>query len=194
MQALLDSAERAMVARGYDKATMHQIAAAAGCATGTFYLYFKNKELLFQAIVARHAKEMFEAARAQVQIQQDPLDKVRAGLQGILHYAQQHRPFFRLFFTALPMRHRMIPQKVHGSARRWHDQYNRMELELLRQAQKKGRIRRDLPPEILQGFMEDVSFSVIEQFSFSASQTSAQQQMKVLWGLITRGIAGLERP
>lgn len=35
---------------GYDRASVEQIAAAAGVARGTFYLYFKDKHALFQAI------------------------------------------------------------------------------------------------------------------------------------------------
>ena len=40
---------------GYDRASIEQIAAAAGIARGTYYLYFKDKHALFEAILDRWA-------------------------------------------------------------------------------------------------------------------------------------------
>src|SRR5690242_12852650 len=119
-EAMLDSAERVMVENGYEGTTMQQIAEEAGCAAGTLYLYFKNKEELFQAMVARHAAAVFGAARLEFGKGQDPVQRVRRGAVAILRYSQQHRPFFRLFFTAMPMRLRGLHEKLGDAARREH--------------------------------------------------------------------------
>jgi AcrR family transcriptional regulator len=187
-EAMLDSAEQAMIRHGYERATMQQIAAGAGCAAGTFYLYFKNKQVLFEAIAARHAKAMFTEARAEAERASAPMEKIRAGLLAFLRYGQQHRAFFRLFFAAMPQRHHIIRQQLGGSPREDFGQYNRFELGLLRQAQRQGLIRRDLSARILQEFMIDVSFGMVEQFAFSAGRQSVQEQLRILWGLIAGGI------
>ncbi len=41
---------RLFLAEGYDRASIEQIASAAGVARGTYYLYFKDKHALFAAI------------------------------------------------------------------------------------------------------------------------------------------------
>ena len=187
-EAMLRAAERAMIERGYEKATMQEIAAEAGCATGTFYLYFKNKVELFEAIVARHAEAMFGAARAGMDRADDPLDKIRLATEAFLHYVMDHRPFFRLFYSAMPARQRALHQKVGNVARREHDAYNRLELEVLKKAQKLGRVRRDLPAEMLQEFMTAVCLSLSEQFVFDPEKQDVDEQVRMLWGLITGGL------
>lgn len=45
--------ERAFLQHGYASATIDQIAAEADVARGTFYLYFKDKDALFSALIDR---------------------------------------------------------------------------------------------------------------------------------------------
>ncbi len=187
-EALLDTAEREMIGKGYDRATMQGIASAAGCATGTFYLYFKNKEELFQAIVARHVTAMFGLGRQALNSEEDPLDKLRAAFSSFLHYVNDHQEFFKLVFTALPMRHRIIHQKLGRVSRQQQEDYDRVEADVLRQAQRQGKLRDDMEVEVLQGFMEAVAMSFVEEFVFSTSPPSHDEQLRVLWGLVTGGI------
>ncbi len=48
---ILDGARAVFLAQGFDAASMGEIARAAGVSKGTLYVYFKNKEELFEAIV-----------------------------------------------------------------------------------------------------------------------------------------------
>jgi AcrR family transcriptional regulator len=61
---IVDGARRIFLDRGFDAASMMDIAKAAGVSKGTLYVYFKNKEELFAAIVqgecAHHAEGMFK--------------------------------------------------------------------------------------------------------------------------------------
>jgi AcrR family transcriptional regulator len=50
-QAILDAALQVFAARGYEAARLDDMAARAGIAKGTLYLYFKDKEALFEALV-----------------------------------------------------------------------------------------------------------------------------------------------
>jgi AcrR family transcriptional regulator len=49
--ALIEAGLRLFGAHGFERASIEQIAADAGTARGTFYLYFESKEALFEAIV-----------------------------------------------------------------------------------------------------------------------------------------------
>jgi len=51
--ALLDAARAALAETGYDEVTVGQVAAGAGVAKGTAYLYFTSKEALFLAVLVR---------------------------------------------------------------------------------------------------------------------------------------------
>jgi AcrR family transcriptional regulator len=50
-QQILDAAFEEFSARGYEAARLDDVAKRAGIAKGTIYLYFKNKELLFRAVL-----------------------------------------------------------------------------------------------------------------------------------------------
>jgi len=61
---IVDGARRIFLARGFDAASMADIAKEAGVSKGTLYVYFKNKEELFGAIVQQecchHAEGAFQ--------------------------------------------------------------------------------------------------------------------------------------
>src|SRR5215467_2793484 len=48
---IMDGARAIFLAQGFDAASMGEIARAAGVSKGTLYVYFENKEELFEAIV-----------------------------------------------------------------------------------------------------------------------------------------------
>src|SRR5579871_2615485 len=50
---IIAGAHRIFLAQGFDAASMGEIAKAAGVSKGTLYVYFKNKEELFEAIVGQ---------------------------------------------------------------------------------------------------------------------------------------------
>jgi len=50
-EAILDAALAVFAERGYEAARLDDMAARAGVAKGTLYLYFKDKEALFEALV-----------------------------------------------------------------------------------------------------------------------------------------------
>lgn len=52
-EEILDAAMRVFCGRGFHKANLEEVAREAGISKGTIYLYFKNKEDLFIAMVKR---------------------------------------------------------------------------------------------------------------------------------------------
>jgi len=61
---IIEGARSVFLARGFDAASMNDIARAAGVSKGTLYVYFENKEQLFAAIVEleclAHAETVFD--------------------------------------------------------------------------------------------------------------------------------------
>ena len=60
---LIDIAEQVFFKKGFDGTTMPMIADAAGYNKRTIYLYFKDKEELFLAVVLRGLKRLYECLR-----------------------------------------------------------------------------------------------------------------------------------
>ncbi len=63
-ESWLNAAREVFERRGYAATTIGAITEAAGCAHGTFYLHFRNKEDAFAKVIDNVAGQMFEPARA----------------------------------------------------------------------------------------------------------------------------------
>jgi AcrR family transcriptional regulator len=59
-QQILEGARAVFLAQGFDAASMNDIARAAGVSKGTLYVYFENKEQLFQAICSEECEQQGE--------------------------------------------------------------------------------------------------------------------------------------
>ena len=59
-EEILTSAFAEFAAKGYADAHLEDVARRAGVAKGTIYLYFKNKEVLFRAVLRRLTHSLFE--------------------------------------------------------------------------------------------------------------------------------------
>ncbi len=58
--ALLEAADAVFAEKGYDAATMTEIAARAGASIGSLYQFFPTKELLADALIAQYAESLYD--------------------------------------------------------------------------------------------------------------------------------------
>lgn len=70
---ILDGAQHVFTARGFDAASMSDIAAAANVSKGTLYVYFEDKEHLFVALIQREREAQKSAALEALNEDQDPV-------------------------------------------------------------------------------------------------------------------------
>jgi len=75
--AILRAASAIFNAKGYSKTSMAEIARNAGVADGTLYLYFKNKEDLVRAVLARFYAQLTETAQQDVDKKETTTAKMR---------------------------------------------------------------------------------------------------------------------
>jgi AcrR family transcriptional regulator len=76
---LLDAALRVFARKGAGAAALHEIAAEAGLANGTFYNYFRTREELVEAVSALLAERLFDAITASSTAVADPAERVAIG-------------------------------------------------------------------------------------------------------------------
>ena len=79
---IIAGAHAVFLAQGFDAASMNDIARAAGVSKGTLYVYFDNKEQLFEAIVEQECD-----AQAEAIFELDPNDRDVEGVLGRLGVA-----------------------------------------------------------------------------------------------------------
>lgn len=98
-QRLRTSAIELFAQRGVRATTTHAIAGAAGVASGTFYLHFKDKHELFREIIL----EALEGLRAMLvratADAPDPRAAVRRRAEALVEFAERNRQLIRLLFS-----------------------------------------------------------------------------------------------
>ena len=93
---IIDAAEQIFFSKGFDNASMDDVAEEAELSKGTLYLYFKNKEDLYLALHSRgHTlmKSMFEKA---IMKSKTGIDKVRAIGDAYYQFYKKYPKYFHV--------------------------------------------------------------------------------------------------
>jgi AcrR family transcriptional regulator len=90
---ILDAARRVMEHRGLE-ATMEEIAAAAGVAKGTLYLYFPGKEDLMRALMNQVGEKLLQDLEAIVAGDYSATEKLKSAVAMLLGYLERERVLF----------------------------------------------------------------------------------------------------
>lgn len=91
LERLLDATFVLFSNRGMARTSISDIAAAAGIAKGTFYLYFKDKDDIRDALVARMTQGLIrEAAKGQVESDRPFADKLVHIVDSLLNQLQNN--------------------------------------------------------------------------------------------------------
>ena len=108
----------AVAEHGYHRATISQIAAAAGVSRRTFYTYFSSKEECFFATYDVIAIHLFEAVRAAAAPHEEWPDRVRAKLAMALEIFAANPDLVRFYLIAPPRAGEKIAARNRLSASR----------------------------------------------------------------------------
>jgi AcrR family transcriptional regulator len=96
--AILDSALEVFSRRGYNGASIDEIAQAAGISKALIYEHFPSKKDLHVSLLERHTQEIF-IALARTADTDDPGEvRLRNGVDAFLRWVETHPEAFRLLF------------------------------------------------------------------------------------------------
>jgi AcrR family transcriptional regulator len=94
--AILDAAEKLFLQKGFDGASIDDVAKASGLTKRTLYQYFLSKEDLFCAVALKGGKKLTYAYEEAFRQGRDALDKIRRGNQAYLQFYQEYFGMFRI--------------------------------------------------------------------------------------------------
>lgn len=79
-EAILGIARAVFAEKGFDGASMNDLARAAGMSVGNFYRYFPSKDAIVRALIARDMAEI-EATFGRIAESDDPIGALRQGIR-----------------------------------------------------------------------------------------------------------------
>lgn len=93
---IIDAAEAVFAQKGFDQATMDDIASTADLSKGTLYLYFKSKDDLFIALASRISGHLVERFEEMAEGSLPGVDTIRAMLGAYAEFLIARPQLFRV--------------------------------------------------------------------------------------------------
>ena len=96
---ILEAACRVFAVKGYDGATLGEIAEEADFAISTLYNFFPSKEHIFQSLINDKIVEFLSLARSRIAHIARPLDRIKECTKTTIEFVKENPEFFRFFFN-----------------------------------------------------------------------------------------------
>lgn len=142
--AILEAAVRVFASKGYFAARMRDVAAEAGVADGTLYLYFESKEALLTAILEEYARAFVERAKRDCERLTDARAQLRAILERHLISLERNRALATVFQIELRHSRKFLRRVARGPVA----QYLELLTQTVTQGIEQGIFRRGLDPKV----------------------------------------------
>ncbi|HEV3093839.1 MAG TPA: TetR/AcrR family transcriptional regulator [Solirubrobacteraceae bacterium] len=100
---ILDGAMQVFAERGYEAASMEEIARAGGITPAVIYDHFPSKAKLQVELLERQTTDLLEHVGAALQgVPADPAERMRVGVDAFFAFVEQHRFAWRMLFREPP--------------------------------------------------------------------------------------------
>jgi AcrR family transcriptional regulator len=159
--AILQAARAVFARQGYASTVVDDIAAQAGIAKGTLYLYFPSKEQIYLAALLEEARQLDAESRAAMSAAPTWREKLGAYMQVRLNYFESHQDFLRIYmseFRGMFMQGKMIDAEFMNLLQQGEAQL----AQVFAAAIARGDIR-PVDPELAAATVSDLSRGLMER-------------------------------
>jgi AcrR family transcriptional regulator len=182
---VLGSARKVFAKKGFADATMDDIAAAAGLAKGTLYLYFKSKRDVYLKTLQQGCAELLAHVATNMQAVEGVRAKIRALVATRVKYADENRDFFKIYLTEFNGATQTAP--ISKESRDTYFKQVQAVEQALRGGVDSGDIQ-ELDVEATAFMIQDMSKSLITRRLLGWSKKGVEEDIDFLCGFIWRAI------
>ena len=184
-QTILYSAGAIFAEHGFHKATISQIAAKAGVADGTLYLYFKNKDDILYQYISYKTEVVFEKMRAAVDKGKNAEEKLRMLIRCHLEEFQNDKNM-AVIFQSEARYLRDIQSQIKDISKMYLDLLS----DIIEQGQIEGAMRQDLFVGLVKRFILGAVEGVISTWVSAESRYDLVSMADPLVDLYLTGVKG----
>jgi AcrR family transcriptional regulator len=102
---IIAAARELFVTEGYPNVSMRKIAEKVGCAPGTIYLYFEDKDSILSSICVETFAKLNKRMEAIRNDRGDPVERLRRGGRQYIHFALDHPHHYLVTFGLTGTQH-----------------------------------------------------------------------------------------
>ena len=183
---ILSAARKVFAVRGFNDATVDEIAAAAEMAKGTVYLYFSSKKDIYLAALKHGLMELREQTRQNMAAAQGIRAKLHSFIRTRLEYAEANHDFIKIYHSEFG---NLTNAAICDS------EFQQLYLEqakflerVLQAAVESGEIRR-VRTDFTAFIIYDMVKSVMTQRLLEWSAAGIEEDIELLNDLVWKGIA-----
>lgn len=178
---ILEAAIRVFAKKGFYGAKVSEIAADAGVADGTIYLYFKNKDDLLISLFEERMEGMLAGLRdAIIGVEAGPA-KLRACIDHLLSFAQDNPALMEVFTVELRQSTKFIKEYSNPKFKEYLDVVGR----IVSEGQQEGRFRTDVSAHVtaraLYGAMDEICLQHVLTEKRRPGFAGAAQQLREIF-------------
>ena len=182
---ILNSAGAVFAEYGFYKATISQIAAKAGVADGTLYLYFKNKDDILYQYISYKTQEVFEKMNTAVAMGGDAEQKLRNLIRCHLQEFQNDSHMAVIFQSEVRYL-REIESQIKDISKMYLDLLS----DIIEQGQIEGTMRQDLFVGLVKRFILGAVEGVISTWVSAEGRYDLVAMADPLVDLYLTGVRG----
>lgn len=181
-EALLRAAEHVFGENGFENAAIAEICRHAGCALGSFYVYFPDKKAAFVELVDGLGHNLRLHLTEAIKASPDRLRSEREGLLAYLRFVGEHKKLYRI------VREAEFVDEV--AFRRYHDNFVAGYVAGLEHAMERGDIRRVDPEVVTHCLMGISAFLGVRWVLWETpSEENLERIVDAAFDMISHGLA-----
>jgi len=177
---ILRAAEHVFALKGYYEATIQDIAKEAQYATGTVYLYFKDKEALYFSLVEHKYRDLLAILRERTSRAQGAKQKLEIFVQEKLSFFERNQDFFRIFVSEGNKSQSIKVGRFHKLS--VIKQHREFVAELVKLGQEERLIRSDFSPKQIADILIPIFMSVV--FNWLKEESKGARSLSRMSGFI----------
>lgn len=141
-EAILDAAEKAFLAHGFDGTRIDDIASAAHVSVGTVYLHFENKDGVYAAVILRGQEILLSQYIDPVfELDLPPWQRIEAWCRAYMRFFEEHEPRARMMAMLAYGEHTSgAPAAMHQALRQNITRFSEQLVELFVEAGEAGQL------------------------------------------------------
>lgn len=148
---IINAARKLINYKDFDEISMDEIAKEIGLGKSTLYLYFKNKESLYFAIVLKGIKIWDEMVKNAVDDKSTGLEKLISYKNANKEFSNQYPEYFRLLYSPTSIKKQFDMEKMNNSeefqeVQKLFKEILSVGINAIQQASDEGDIRKEVDP------------------------------------------------
>ncbi len=194
-RTMLDAAFEVFFEKGFEGATMLEIATRAKVGKGTLYGLAPSKEDLFLRVTLDHSQRMLSDLSAEFHRVDDPLAMLRGIIHQMLDDLSAHTPYLWLSIELLARTHRdeRLRERVFTSFRALYAQFFAPVISLVESGQSTGQIG-DCDPEALARLTAAMIDGLVFQTMFEGDRLPREKIVETFLKMVERGLGSAVPP